>query len=71
MIDPFRGELTRAYVERENLEWATRERLARSVRPRHESRSLLSRVAEMVSRELSVTPQPGLGDLRQGRRPAL
>jgi len=33
MTDPFRGELTVTYSVRENLEWASRERMVRKLRP--------------------------------------
>lgn len=48
MTDPFRGELTATYVERENLRWAESERVARSVRSRRASLPILRRIARPV-----------------------
>ena len=70
MTDPFRAELTVGYLERENLEWAARGRLIRSVRPRPAYAALFRRLASLLARELPVTPRPELQVLPRRQRPA-
>ena len=68
--DPFRGELTVAYEQRERLEWAADERLARAVSSQRRAPTLAQHVVAFFVRHFYLKCQAARGEVTYRHRSA-